>query len=56
MNNSTFGKAMDNLGERINVRLVNSTADYQKYRRKQSFVSQKYLLKILLLFIKLTQF
>ena len=45
MNNSTFGKAMDNLGERINVRLVNSTADYQKYRRKQSFVSQKIFTK-----------
>ena len=41
MNNSTFVKAMDNLRERINVRLVNSAADYQKYGKKQSFVSQK---------------
>ena len=41
MNNSTFSKAIENLRKRINVRLVNSAADYQKYGSKQSFVSQK---------------
>ena len=41
MNNSVFGKAMENLKKRINVRLVNNAKDYIKYISKQSFVSQK---------------
>ena len=41
MNNSTFGKTMENLRKRINVRLVNNAGDHKKYVSKPSFVSQK---------------
>ena len=41
MNNSTFGKTMENLRKRINVKLVNNAGDYKKYVSKPSFVSQK---------------
>ena len=41
MNNSTFGKTMENLRKRINVRLVNNAGDYKEYVSKLSFVSQK---------------
>ena len=30
MNNSTFGKIMENLRKQINVRLFNNAADYDK--------------------------
>ena len=36
-----YGKAMENLRKRINVRLVNNARDYKKYVSKPSFVSQK---------------
>ena len=45
MNNSTFGKTMENLRKRINVTLVNNAGDYKKYVSKPSFVSQKILSK-----------
>ena len=41
MNNSTSGKTMENLSERINVALVNNAGDYKKYVSQLSFVSQK---------------
>ena len=41
MNNSTFGKTMENLRKIINIRQVNNAGDYNKYVRKPSFVSQK---------------
>ena len=41
MNNSTFGKTMENLRKRTNVRLVNNARDCKKYVSKPSFVSQK---------------
>ena len=41
MINSFFGKAMENLAKRINVRLVSNAKDYKKYVSKPSFVSQK---------------
>ena len=41
MNNSIFGKTMENLRKMINVSLVNNAGDYKKYVSKTSFVSQK---------------
>ena len=41
MNNSIFGKTMENLRKRINVALVNNVEDYARYASKPSFVSQK---------------
>ena len=52
MNNSAFGKTMENLHERINVELINNAKDYGKCVSKPNFISQKILVKILLLFIK----
>ena len=45
MNNSTFGKTMENLRKKISVKLVNNDRDYKKYVSKPSFVSQKILWK-----------
>ena len=39
MFNSVYGKAMENLKKRINIRLVNNAKDYKKYVSKPSFVS-----------------
>ena len=41
MINSVYGKTMENLRKRVNVRLVNNAKDYAKYTSKPSFVSQK---------------
>ena len=41
MNNSTFGKTIENLRKRIKFRLVNNARDYKKYVSKPSFVSRK---------------
>ena len=41
INNSTFGKTMENLKKRIKVRLFNNFGDYKNYVIKPSFVSQK---------------
>ena len=41
MNNSTFGKTMENLRKIINIRLLNNDGDYKIYVMKSSFVSQK---------------
>ena len=38
MNNSVFGKTVENLRKRINARLVNNTEDYRKYVSKPIFV------------------
>ena len=40
MNNSAFGKTMENL-KKISVKLVNNARDYKKYVSKPIFVSQK---------------
>ena len=41
MNNSVYGKTMENLRKGIKVRLVNNAEDYTKYVNKPSFVFQK---------------
>ena len=41
MINSIYGKTMENLRKRINVRLVNNAKDCKKYVSKPSFFSQK---------------
>ena len=46
MINSVYGKTMENLRKRINVRLVNNATDYKKYISQPSFVSQKVFNKI----------
>ena len=41
MINSVYGKAMENLRNRINVNLVNNVKSYLKWVAKPNFVSQK---------------
>ena len=41
MDNSIFGKAMENLRKRISIEFVNNAKDYLKCLSKPSFVSQK---------------
>ena len=41
MINSIYGKPMENLRKRINVRLVNNAKDCKKYVSKPSFFLQK---------------
>ena len=54
----TFLKLLNNSGKyetlrkRIKVTLVSNAVDYKKYIGKQSFFNQKYLVKMLLLFMK----
>ena len=42
MNNSAYGKTMQNLRKRSNVRLVNNAKDYLKYVSNPIFIFQKY--------------
>ena len=43
MNNSAYGKTMEILRKRINVRLVNNAKDYLKYVSKPTFIYQELL-------------
>ena len=45
MNNSVFGKTMENLRKTINVKLINNAKDYVRYISKPSYVSQEILSK-----------
>ena len=42
-NNDVYGKKMENLRNRINVKLLNNKKDYIKYISKPSYMSHKYL-------------
>ena len=39
MNDSVYGKTMENLRKKINVRLIISAKDYEKYVSKPNFVA-----------------
>ena len=41
MNNTVYGKIMDNLRKRIQVRLVDNAKNYEKYASKLSLISRK---------------
>ena len=43
MNNAVHGKTMENLENRIDVRLVSNEKNYLKWTSKSSYMSQKYL-------------
>ena len=56
MINSAYGKVMENLRKRINVRLVNNKKDFLKYTSNQRTLLIKFFVKIMLLFMKLNKF
>ena len=56
MINSFYGKTMENLQRTINARLVNNAKDLLKYTSKPTWITHKFLVKIMLLFMKLNQF
>ena len=56
MINSVYGKAMENLRKRINVRLVNNKKFLKNIPPNQTILLIKPLMKIMLLFMKLNQF
>ena len=50
--NSVYGKTNENLIKRINVRLVNNEKEFLKIPADQFILLIKYLVKIMLLFVK----
>ena len=56
MINSVYGKTIENLPKRINVRLANNEKDFLKYTSKPAYITCNILAKIMLLNTKLTQF
>ena len=57
MINSVYGKTIENLPKRINVRLLNNAEDFLKYiQASQYTLLIKCLIKIFLLFMELNQF
>ena len=56
MNNKVYGKTIENLRKKVNVRFANEAKHYKNYVRKLSLFHRRYLGKILLLFMKLNQF
>ena len=55
MINSVYGKAMENLRKRINVKLVNNEKHFLKNISKPTYIAHK-MVEIMLLFMKLNQF
>ena len=53
MINSVYGKTMENLRKRINVRLVNNEKDFLNILADQHILLIHFLAKIMLLFMKL---
>ena len=43
--NSIYGKCMENIRKRINVKLINNSKDYARYVSTTNFISQKTLSK-----------
>ena len=43
MINSVYGKKMENLRKRINVRLINNEKDFLKYTNRPTYISHKIL-------------
>ena len=54
MIDSVYGKIMENLRKRINVRLVNNEKHFLKYTSQPTYIT--FLVKIMLLFMKLNRF
>ena len=44
MTNSVYGKTMENLGKRINVRLVDKAEDFSKYNSKPTYITHIFFL------------
>ena len=42
MNNSAYGKTVENVRKRINIRLVKNAKDYFKHVSKPTFISQNF--------------
>ena len=47
MINSAYGKTMEHLRKRINVRLINNTEDFLKYTSKLTYIYIKFQVKII---------
>ena len=43
MNNAVNSKAMDNLRNKIDVKLVSNKKDYLKWTSKRRYISKKYI-------------
>ena len=41
MINSVYGKSMENLRKRINVRMINNAEDFSKYTSKPTYITHK---------------
>ena len=54
--NSAYGKTIENLRKRINVRLVSNEKYFLKHTSRPTHITQKSLVKTMLLFMKENQF